>query len=169
MHMQHMVIDESWYRRLPAAKERIAAGGVVLRREDRRVYLALAREGDIPPFVLPKGEVEPDESLEAAARREILEEVGLSDLQLIGPLGELERLSYDKRYWTQAHYFLFTTTQKDGIPTDTQHHAAVWWFPLDELPVMLWPEQRRLIDTHRATCEMVCAARQREIPNHIDG
>ena len=69
---------------MPAAKDRIAAGGVVLRQEDQRVYLALAREGDIPPFVLPKGEVEPDESLEAAARREILEEVGLSDLQLIG-------------------------------------------------------------------------------------
>ncbi len=169
MHNQHLVIDDSWYHRLPAAKDRIAAGGVVLRREDQRVYLALAREGDILPFVLPKDGVDPDEPIEAAARREILEEVGLSDLQLIGPLGMLERLSYDKRYWIQAHYFLFTTSQKDGIPTDTQHHAAVWWFPLDELPVMLWPEQRRLIDTHRATCATVCVARQREIPNHIDG
>ena len=69
MHTQHLVIDETWYRRLPAAKERITAGGVVLRREDQCVYLALAREGDIPPFVLPKGGVEPDEPIEAAARR----------------------------------------------------------------------------------------------------
>jgi ADP-ribose pyrophosphatase YjhB (NUDIX family) len=164
VHTPHLVIDETWYRRLPAAKERVAAGGVVLRREDQCVYLALAREGDLPPFVLPKGGVEPDEPIEAAARREILEEVGLSDLQLIGPLGVLERLSYDKQYWVQTHYFLYTTNQKDGIPTDTQRHAAVWWFPLDELPVMLWPEQRRLLDTHRATFETVCAARQRDIP-----
>ena len=169
MHTQHMVIDETWYRRLPAAKDRIAAGGVVLRREDQCVYLALAREGDIRPFVLPKGEVEPNEPLEAAARREILEEVGLSDLQLIGPLGVLERLSYNKQHWVQTHYFLYTTSQKDGIPTDTQHHDAVWWFPLDDLPAMLWPEQRRLIETHRATFETVCSALQREIPNQIDG
>ena len=130
MNNQHMVIDDTWYHRLPAVKERIAAGGVVLRQEDQCVYLALAREADMPPFVLPKGEVEPGESLEAAARREILEEVGLSDLQLIGPLGVLERLSYNKQYWIQTHYFLFTTPQKEGPPTDTQHHSAVWWFPI---------------------------------------
>jgi 8-oxo-dGTP pyrophosphatase MutT (NUDIX family) len=169
MHTQHLVIDETWYRRLPAAKERVTAGGVVLRQEGQSVYLALAREGDIPPFVLPKGGVEPDEPIEAAARREILEEVGLSDLQLIGPLGVLERLSYTKHYWVQTHYFLYTTSQKAGIPTDTQRHSAVWWFPLDALPVMLWPEQRRLIDTHRATFATLCAARQREIPDHTAG
>src|SRR5688572_26737592 len=112
MNIQHMVIDDTWYRRVPAVKERIAAGGIVLRQEDQRVYLALAREADFPHLVLPKGEVEPDETLEAAARREIREEVGLSDLQLIGMLGVLERLSYNKIYWVQTHYFLFTTTQK---------------------------------------------------------
>src|SRR5258707_411247 len=162
MSNQHMVIDDTWYRRLPAAKERIAAGGIVLRQEDQRVYLALAREdqrvyltlarelalvreADFPQLVLPKGEVDPGETLEAAARREIHEEVGLSDLQSISKLGVLERLSYNKIYWIQTHYFLFTTDQKDGIPTYTQHHDAMWWFPLDDLPAMLWPEQRRLI------------------------
>ena len=44
MNNQHIVIDDSWYRRMPAVKERIAAGGLVLRQEDQRVYLALARE-----------------------------------------------------------------------------------------------------------------------------
>jgi ADP-ribose pyrophosphatase YjhB (NUDIX family) len=44
MNNQHMVIDDTWYRRTPAVKERIAAGGIVLRQEDQRVYLALARE-----------------------------------------------------------------------------------------------------------------------------
>jgi ADP-ribose pyrophosphatase YjhB (NUDIX family) len=169
MNNQHIIIDDTWYRRLPAAKERIAAGGVVLRQEDQGVYLALAREADILPFVLPKGEVEPDESLEAAARREILEEVGLSDLQLIGTLDVLERLSYNKRYWIQTYYFLFTTPQKDGIPTDTQHHSAVWWFPIDDLPAMLWPEQRRLLETHQATFAMVCSATQRKTDNQADG
>jgi len=169
MNNQYMVIDDTWYRRMPAVKERIAAGGIMLRQEDQRVYLALAREADFPQLVLPKGEVEPDETLEAAARREMSEEVGLSDLQLIGMLGVLERLSYNKRYGVQTHYFLFTTTQKDGIPTDTQHHDAVWWFPLDDLPAMLWPDQRRLIETHRETFETVFSAPQRRTGIQVDG
>jgi ADP-ribose pyrophosphatase YjhB (NUDIX family) len=106
MNHQPMVIDDTWYRRLPAAKERIAAGGIVLRQGDRRVYVALVREADVPPFVLPKGEVEPGETLEAAARREIREQVGLSDLQLMSKLGVLERLSYNKIYWTQTRMAL---------------------------------------------------------------
>jgi ADP-ribose pyrophosphatase YjhB (NUDIX family) len=175
MNHQPIVIDDTWYRRLPAVKERITAGGIVLRQEEQRVYLAfarelaLAREEDCPPFVLPKGEVDPGETLEAAARREICEEVGLSDLQCMGKLAVLERLSYNKIYWVQTHYFLFTTAQKEGIPTDTQHHDAVWWFPLDDLPAMLWPEQRRLIETHRATLATVFSVPQRKIGIQVDG
>ena len=55
MNNQRIVIDDTWYCRLPAAKERIAAGGVVLRQEDQCVYLALAREADIPPLCPTKG------------------------------------------------------------------------------------------------------------------
>jgi ADP-ribose pyrophosphatase YjhB (NUDIX family) len=175
MNDQPIVIDDTWYRRMPTVKDRITAGGIVLRQEGQRVYLAfarelaLAREEDFPRFVLPKGEVEPGETLEAAARREIREEVGLSDLQFIGKLGVLERLSYNKIYWVQTHYFLFTTAQKEGIPTDTQHHDAVWWFPLDDLPAMLWPEQRRLIDTHRETLATVFSVPRRRTGIQADG
>jgi ADP-ribose pyrophosphatase YjhB (NUDIX family) len=175
MNHQPLVIDDTWYRRLPAVKERITAGGIVLRQEEQRMYLAfarelaLAREEDVRHFVLPKGEVEPGETLEAAARREICEEVGLSDLQCIGKLAVLERLSYTKIYWVQTHYFLFTTAQKEGIPTDTQHHDAVWWFPLDDLPAMLWPEQRRLIDTHREILATVFSVPQWKTGIPVDG
>jgi hypothetical protein len=62
-----LVIDATWARGPPAAKDRIAAGWVVLRREGRAVSLAPAREGDLPPCVLPKGGVELGEPLNAAA------------------------------------------------------------------------------------------------------
>lgn len=86
----------------------------------------------------------------AAARREVLEEAGLSQLRLIQKLGSLERLTFTKNRWSIAHFFLFQTDQIEGTPTDTEHHYGVWWFPIDDLPAFFWPEQRELIDQNRA-------------------
>ena len=51
-------IDESWYQKPPAIRERLAAGGIVVRREGKTLYVAFAREADFPGFVLPKGGVD---------------------------------------------------------------------------------------------------------------
>ena len=72
MHTQHLVIDETWYRRPPAAKGRITAGGGVLRQEDQCVYLALAREGDSPaPLSSPRAGLNQMNRSKRAGRREI--------------------------------------------------------------------------------------------------
>jgi ADP-ribose pyrophosphatase YjhB (NUDIX family) len=143
-------IDETWYQRPPNVPTRIDAGGVVARLEDGRVLVALAREADWPLFILPKGGVEVGESLEQAARREIAEEAGLTELRLLVKLGVRERLSHDRRRWNSVHYFLFATSQVEGAPTDLAHHYGVWWHPLRALPEMLWPEQ---LDLLRANAE----------------
>lgn len=145
------LIDSSWYTRPPGIRPRTSAGGVIVRQSETGPFIALVREADFPHFVLPKGGVEAGETLEQAARREIEEEAGLRELQLVRKLGECERLDFAKTRWITAHYFLFTTTQVDGVPTDNRHHYAVWWFPLDALPLMLWPEQVALIEANRET------------------
>ena len=141
-------IDATWYRRLPNVPTRIDAGGVVARLDGEAVLVALAREDAWPLYILPKGGVETGESLDQAARREIAEEAGLSELQLLGKLGVRERLSHDKRRWNVVHYFLFTTRQVLGAPTDPEHSYGVSWHPLRALPEMLWPEQLELIRTN---------------------
>ena len=95
------------------------------------------------------------EDLIQAARREIEEEAGLSELHLVRKLGTRERLSYDKKVWLVTHYFLFTTSQTEGTPTDAEHGYKLCWFPMEELPLLLWPEQTELINTYRdvITCE----------------
>ncbi len=143
------MIDESWYKRPPGVSDRTSAGGIVARVEDGRIYVALVGELGLTERVLPKGGVEPGESLEEAACREIEEEAGLSSLELIEELGVRERLSYDKVCWITTYYFLFVTEQVEGIPTDVEHHYELAWHPIGALPAIFWPEQRELIETNR--------------------
>jgi ADP-ribose pyrophosphatase YjhB (NUDIX family) len=150
-----IVIDHSWYERSPDVPVRVSAGGVVVRRDRTtdQLLIAVVEEGDRPintGYILPKGHVEPGESIEAAARREIHEEAGLSQLHLIQKLDVCERLNLHKTAWKVVHYFLFTTTQTLGQPTDTQRAYQLHWFPLDSLPPMIWPEQRRLLEQCQA-------------------
>jgi hypothetical protein len=88
---------------------------------------------------------------------------------VMGQLDVLERLSDNTISWVETHDGLLTTTQNAGLPTDTQHHDAVGWFPLDDLPAMLGPAPRRLIETHRETCAPVLSAPQRRPGLQRDG
>lgn len=143
------MIDETWFHRPDGVPESIAAGGIVARRDGDRILIALAQERILDDYVLPKGHVDPGETIEQAAAREIEEEVGISDLTLVESLGTKERLSYDKTEWKTTHYFLYTTEQIEATPTDGDQHDAMAWFPLDELPDVFWPEQRELIRESR--------------------
>ncbi|WP_413165507.1 NUDIX hydrolase [Capilliphycus salinus ALCB114379] len=148
--MDLIVIDESWYQPLPGLKTSISAGGVVIRQQDGQIYIAVVQESpNRPGYVLPKGRIEPGETAEQAARREIEEEAGLTDLQKVAELGSKERLSYSKTMWKKTHYFLFTTEQIDGNPTDPHKVYKLFWLAFDEYQSLFWPEQRELIAAHQ--------------------
>lgn len=142
----YLSVNQSWYIRPEGGRERITAGGVVFRVDaNGRVLVALTREHDVPHYVLPKGGVEAtDPDLEAAARREVQEEIGLSELETICYLGKRGRLCLYRRNWQVQHFFLFTTTQESGIATDP-NPLGLFWFPVSDLPELFWPEQRELI------------------------
>jgi 8-oxo-dGTP pyrophosphatase MutT (NUDIX family) len=142
-------IDESWYVKPEGIPERTSAGGVVTRVRDGRVYIALTREKGLSAYVIPKGGVEPGETLLEAALREIREEAGLSALRLITKLGVRERLDVHKERWIVAHYFLFVTDRDFEEPADRANHYDPGWFPLDDLPELFWPEQRELLEMNR--------------------
>ena len=143
------IIDASFYQRPPDVPERLASGGVVVRADAGRLFVALTREEDMVEYVLPKGGIEAGESYLEAAEREVEEETGLAQLELIKKLEVIERLTMDKAYWNIIHFYLFYTGQVEATPTDTAHPHGMEWFPLDQLPQFWWPEQKELIIRHR--------------------
>ncbi|NEO82674.1 MAG: NUDIX domain-containing protein [Spirulina sp. SIO3F2] len=140
------MIDESWYQRPTNIQTNESAGGVVFRRATRQAYIALVLEGrKHRAYILPKGRLEPGETIEATARREISEEAGFTKLKLCCKLGVRERLNLHKKAWKTIHYFLFETPQLASKPTDTQHDYHVDWFAISDLPVLFWPEQQEML------------------------
>ncbi len=140
-----MHIDESWYRPDPKLPVRRVTGGVVCREERGHVLVALCGERKKSDFILPKGGIEAGETLEQAARREILEEAGFAKLQLLGELARIGRMNFRKTVWSDCTYFLFYTDEVDVTPHEHQRHIEPRWFPIDLLPPIFWPEQRKLL------------------------
>jgi ADP-ribose pyrophosphatase YjhB (NUDIX family) len=143
------MIDDTWYSKPEDIRSSLSTGGVVARVDAGTVLVALVREADFDKRIIPKGRVEPGESLEQAARREIAEEAGLTGLTYLAELGVTERLNYSKDKWKVITYYLYITEQVEGKPTDLIHNYLCEWFPLDALPEMFWPEQRRLLEENR--------------------
>lgn len=80
----------------PARPRRLSAGVLLFRRPGARLEVLLVHPGgpywtrrDVGAWQLPKGQVEPGEAIEAAARREVAEELGV---RLGGPLVPLGRI-----------------------------------------------------------------------------
>ena len=143
-----MKIDNSWYVK-PSEDfpVRFAAGGVVLRKTGNGLLMGLIHDKKFDEYMLPKGGINKDESLEDAAAREVSEETGITELNLICHLGKKERLSFEKDRWGVTDYFLFTTNQTDGKQKleKGEEDLIFSWFDVENLPPIFWPEQKSLI------------------------
>jgi ADP-ribose pyrophosphatase YjhB (NUDIX family) len=116
---------------------------VAARREGDQWLVAILKtehkRGEV--WVLPKGHVElaEQETVADAARREVQEEAGLSDLSIKDQLGVT-------RYAFQAeealvrktvHYFLMETQQKKLVPQNEEGLIDASWQPFDKAITML--------------------------------
>jgi 8-oxo-dGTP diphosphatase len=111
----------------------LTADVVLVTRETRPRVLLIRRKSE--PFAgkwaLPGGFVDENERIADAARRELLEETGvtITVLEQLYTAGDPGR---DPRGWTVSVAFLARTDDVSATAGDDA--AAVGWFPLDELP-----------------------------------
>lgn len=109
-------------------KETRSAGGVVINRH--RKVLIVGQKGKSWSF--PKGHIEEGEDPITAATREIHEESGITDLELIEELGSYQRYKIDERGGEDKSelktiiMFLFRTNQDSLKPVDPENPEAKW-------------------------------------------
>lgn len=106
-----------------------SAGGVVVDESGERVLLLIRPSRD--EVRLPKGHIEPGESLKETALRETQEEAGYGDLQIIADLGEqlVTFLLDGQRVHRHEHYFLMqarSMTQVTRPHADEEQFISVW-------------------------------------------
>lgn len=121
-----------------------SAGGVVVNSKGE--VLVVSQHGT--SWSLPKGHVEEGEETLAAARREIYEESGVKDLELIAELGSYRRHRIgkdggeDRSELKEIEMFLFRTSETSLSPVDAENPEARWVEP-EDVPGLLTHKKDR--------------------------
>ena len=111
------------------SKQYQAAGGVVV-HEGHILLLDRPNRGEVR---LPKGHLEPDEVADEAALREVAEESGYCDLEILSDLGN-QVVEFDyagAHYVRDEHYFLLALQSDLQVPRNKKDAAQfqVIWVP----------------------------------------
>jgi 8-oxo-dGTP diphosphatase len=137
-----------------------AAGGVLVRRHEGDAQLAVIHRPRHEDWSLPKGKLEPGESFEEAARREVREETGI-DAEL---LAELPAVTYEVRGGKQklVRYWLMAPVEQDhaGFERNDEVDELRWLSPGDALDLLDYDHDRALVRK---------AMRPRRLRRHLPG
>jgi 8-oxo-dGTP pyrophosphatase MutT (NUDIX family) len=110
-------------------RETKSAGGIVINTKGE-ICLLVSQHGT--SWSLPKGHIEEGEDAMAAAKREIYEETGITDLEFIKELGSYQRYKIDKKGQEDLSEFktifisLFRTNETLIKPIDPENPEARW-------------------------------------------
>ena len=122
-----------------------SAGGIVV---NHRTGLILVVSQYGTSWSLPKGHIEAGEDRLAAARREIREESGVSQLDYVTDLGSYQRYRLsptggeDPSESKIIHMFLFNTTEDKLCPLDPANPEARWVEKTMVAQLLTHPEDR---------------------------
>ncbi len=106
----------------------VSAGGVVVRQDGDATRVLLIRDS-YRNWGFPKGHLEAGERSDAAALREVAEETGLRQLELVA---ELSAIDWHFRFRGRlihkvCHFFLMRTTERQTTPQAAEGITACRW------------------------------------------
>ena len=122
--------DASGDKNMPTL-EQVSAGGVVFRRSEGLSEIAIVRIVPELRWQLPKGLIDPGETIEEAALREVREESGIA-AELVSPIETIEywfvadRDGRRVRYHKFVHFFLMSYMSGDVTDHDHEVDESRW-------------------------------------------
>jgi 8-oxo-dGTP diphosphatase len=126
----------------PDSAEVKAAGGVVWRRGPSGIEVAVVHRPHRDDWSLPKGKLDPGESWEQAALREVEEEIGLRCRlgRELPPVGYQDNAGREKvvRYW------LMEPVSGEFEPNDEVDELR-WLIPRAAVGLLSYPRDRELV------------------------
>ena len=123
---------------------------VVTRAESPQVLLVRRKnEPYAGSWALPGGYLEIDETLDAAARRELMEETGVAVAKTI-PLGPYDAVDRDPRGRTITFAYMAFVRKGQVHPKAADDAAEVGWFSLRRPPTMAFDHRDILAAARRA-------------------
>jgi 8-oxo-(d)GTP phosphatase len=110
-----------------------AAGGLVVRRQSGLLQIVVVHRPEQEDWSFPKGKLEPRETLDVAALREVREETGMT-CDLLRFIGHTEYVDRKGRQKTVAYWIMAAT---GGSFSRNDEVDELRWLPLDEASRLL--------------------------------
>ena len=124
----------------------VGCGILIVNEKDQ---VLLQRRSDTGDWCIPGGALEPFETFEEAAIREVREEVGITvkDLRLFGIYsGEERRIHYPNGDIVYSLSVIFTAREYEGVVSDDDWEVLEHrFFGRDEIPAELFPADSQAI------------------------
>lgn len=128
--------------------KKIGAGGVVVKMEKGAVKVLLIKDS-YGHWTWPKGHMEKDETPAETAVREIQEETGLNDLEVIEELGRQEYYFTlrGQRIFKTVHIFLVKAVHGEKITVQkSEIETAEWFDAKDAIEKIEYKGSRELLE-----------------------
>jgi len=134
--------------RPPVIEKRVSSGGVIFRRLDRTVEVALVLIKGGKTWCLPKGTVDRGESTEDTAVREVREETGLTG-QICGRIGQIAYWYYirkpAKKIHKTVHFYLMRFMSGSTEDHDHEVEEARWFRIEDAIALINYKSEREIL------------------------
>jgi 8-oxo-dGTP diphosphatase len=122
-----------------------AAGGVVMRRGPEETEIAVVHRPRYDDWSFPKGKLDPGETFEEAALREVREETGL--ICRLGPELAFAHYNDNKGRPKLVRYWLMAVIEDPGFEPNDEVDELRWLTPAEATELLTYSRDSKLVKT----------------------